>query len=311
MHIPVLLGEAIEGLNIKEGGVIVDVTLGAGGHTTEIARLVGDNGIVISFDIDGSTIEKAKEELAKEDPALLKRIVFVNRNFVDIKEVLEELEIEKVDGILADLGWRIEQIEDEKYGMSFQKKARLDMRLNPEEQRVTAREIVNNWNERELVRIFWEFGEEKSSRRIAQAIVKRRRDKEIETTTELAEILKKNKKAKNIKINPATKVFQALRIAVNDELKSLEVLLSESLDVLKSGGRLVVISFHSLEDRIVKNFFRVNAGGCVCPREFPKCVCDNASKIKIINKKAISATKDEVRKNKRSRSARLRIAEKV
>jgi 16S rRNA (cytosine1402-N4)-methyltransferase len=235
----------------------------------------------------------------------------VRGNFKDIKNILKKLKIGKVDGILADLGWRIEQVKDKEYGMSFIEEARLDMRLD-KCQKLDAYEIINNYEEKELERVFREWGEIKLFKRLVKIIMERRREFPIERTTELAEIAKESLSEKR-GIHPATKVFQALRIEVNDELSNLDKFLNRTFDVLKKKGRLAVISFHSLEDRLVKNFFRENARGCVCPRKIPVCVCggDENKKLKIIAKKPLRPSTEELAGNFRARSAKLRIAEKI
>ncbi len=309
-HIPVLLGETIEMLQIKKGSVVVDATLGSGGHTVELAKRVGKNGKVVSIDVDKKAIEQTKKRLRSEHPDLFSRIVFVNDNFSSLEKILEKLGIPRVHSVVADFGWRIEQIEDEKYGMSFRKESKLNMRLDQRVNVLTAHEIINNWNVRQLEEIFRKYGEERSARQIAKAIVETRRDGEIDTTTELAKIIELKYKQKH-RLHAATKVFQALRIVVNDELNNLERFLEQSLSKLEKGGRIAVISFHSLEDRIVKKFFQTNARGCVCPKEFPLCVCGKKRILEIVTKKPLMATETEIKKNPRSRSARLRVAQKV
>lgn len=309
MHKTVLLEEAVELLNLKPGMTVVDATLGAGGHSQLVMEKIGKDGVLIGIDLDQIALDEFKEKIEKKFKIKNKpEIRLVKGNFKDIKLILKDLKIEKVDAVIADLGWRLDQIKNEKYGMSFQVDAPLDMRLGGEGKR-TAYNIVNSWKEESLVEIFFKYGEEASSRKIAKRILERRKEKKIETTKELEEIIIGNSKRRN-GINPATKVFQALRIAVNDELNNLEIFLKESIGVLNNKGRLAVISFHSLEDRLVKRFFRMNTGGCICPKEIPICVCNQKKKLEIVTKKPIRPSEKELKENSRSRSAKLRVAEK-
>ncbi len=324
VHKTVLLDEAVDALEIEEGDVIVDATLGAGGHTLKILEKVGEAGVVIAFDLDKQAIEKfieknhfkadCKDNICK---VLSGRLILVNDNFKNVDTIIEKIyarggiSSDKVDGVLADLGWRIEQIQDERYGMSFQKEMLLDMRMSPETQKLTAKKIVNEWSEKELINIFRELGEECFAKKIARQIVSVRKNKKINTTVELVEIIETIKKDKNNKINPATKVFQALRITVNEEFSNLNIFLKQAIDVLENEGRLVIISFHSLEDRLVKKFFRAKARGCVCPKELPVCVCEHEKEVKIISSKGIVPSVEEIKNNSRARSARMRIAQRI
>lgn len=312
MHIPVLLGETIELLKIKKGDVVVDATLGAGGHAVELLKTVGAEGRVIAIDVDEEAIVAVEEKLQKENPELLERVIFINDNFVNIAKVVQKLELsQEPHAIVADLGWRIEQIEGEKYGMSFQEDFPLDMRLGSKIGQITAADIVNSWDEQQLVDMLKVYGEEKAARPIARKIVEVRREEKIETTKQLADLVSEVKKSNRDRLHPATKVFQALRIATNDELENLKKFIAGSIEILESGGRLAIISFHSLEDRIVKNMFRANTGGCVCPKEAPACTCGAKTKIKIVTKKPVTASEEELRRNRRSRSAKMRVAEKI
>ena len=321
-HITVLLDEAVEALNIKEGDVVVDATLGAGGHTLKLLEKVGEGGKVIGIDLDRVAVEEFEKKIKKIDlqnkTILTNRLILVNDNFKNLQNIINRLYVrgdikrKKVDGILADLGWRIEQVQDVRYGMSFQQDAPLNMRMDGQKDGLTAWQIINEWSEEELVKIFKELGEEQMAGRIAREIVLRRTAKKINRTGELAELIKdvKGNKTRG-KNHPATKVFQALRIVVNEELGNLNIFLEQSVELLKSKGRLAVISFHSLEDRLVKNFFRAKARGCVCPKEIPVCVCDNEPEIKLIKRKGIKPGKLELKNNRRARSARLRVGERV
>ncbi len=317
-HITVLLDEAVEALNIKGGDVIIDATLGSGGHTLKILEKVGKMGRVMAFDLDVEAINEFKVIVERDYPEFRERLTLVNDNFKNIEEVIKKdyarggIDFNKVDAILADLGWRIEQVQDERYGMSFQSEMPLDMRMSPETQKLTAQEIINGWSEEELGNIFRELGGEKyfDAKKIAKKIIDSRKETAIKTTTQLAKIIEEVKADGKTGINPATKVFQALRITVNEELSSLDIFLESSFDRLKSKGRLVIISFHSLEDRLVKEFFRAKARGCVCPKEIPVCICQQERQAKIVQRKVIKESKEVLRGNPRARSARMRILEK-
>jgi 16S rRNA (cytosine1402-N4)-methyltransferase len=314
MHKTVLLEEAVELLNLKPGMIVVDATLGAGGHSELIMKKIGKKGILIGIDLDQTALDEFKENIDRKFNLSVgeknkPEIKLIKGNFKDIELILKKIKIKKVDAVVADLGWRLDQIKNEKYGMSFQVEAPLDMRLGGEGKR-TAYNIINSWKEQSLVEIFFKYGEEASARKIAKRIIEKRKEKKIETTKELEAIIIGNSKRKS-GINPATKVFQALRITVNDELNNLEVFLKKSIGVLNNKGRLAVISFHSLEDRMVKKFFRANTGGCICPKEIPVCVCNQKKKLEIITKKPVRPSEEELKKNPRSRSAKLRVAERV
>lgn len=305
IHKAVLLGEAIENLNLKEGSVAVDATFGAGGHAKAMLEKIGETGKLVAIDYDIHSIEKFKDESDE-------RVIAVNDNFANLGNILKNLEIEKVDAILADLGISSDQLEDEKYGLSFQKEANLIMRLD-ERSDLTAWTIINRYDQRDLERIIKDYGEERFARYIAKKIVEYRKIKTIETTTELACIISGAvpERYRKGKIHPATRTFQALRIAVNKELENLEKFMPQAIEALSSGGRLAIIAFHSLEDRIVKNIFRENARGCVCPKEFPQCVCGKTPRVRIITKKPIIPAAEEILANPRSRSAKLRVCEKL
>ena len=297
-------------MNINKGDVVVDATLGVGGHALEIAKRVGKQGKVIAFDMDLDAINEFENKIRHEHPELRDRFSLVNENFADLDNQLGKLRVGKVGGILADLGWRIEQVQDDKYGMSFLRDSRLDMRMDQSAEE-SAFEIVNDWSEDKLAELLRDFGEEKNSKRIAKAILKERGKNAIETTKQLADLVENVNSSKRTRIHPATRTFQALRIKVNSEFENIEKLLSCAIQDLKVGGRVAVITFHSLEDRIVKKFFQANARGCVCPKEFPICVCGGKEKLEIITKKPILPSKLEVGSNPRARSAKLRVAEKI
>lgn len=327
-HIPVLLNEIIEYLNPQPGQNFIDCTLGGGGHAIEILKRVAPEGKVLGIDLDETAIEKVKNEILKipPDPPLLKgeNIILVQDNFSNLREILKNNNFYPVRGILIDLGISSAEYDESGRGFSFQRKEPLDMRFKTplaplykrgEDMELTAEEIVNTWRRDDLIKIFKEYGEEPLSAGIASKIVDLRKAKKIEDTKELSDIIfseyKKVYKNKTFKKHPATKVFQALRIAVNHELENLESVLPQAVEVLEKGGRLAVISFHSLEDRIVKKFFREEAKGCICPVEFPVCVCGHKPLLKIITKKPIIPNDSEVEKNPRARSAKLRVIEKI
>lgn len=302
-HKSVLLNESIEGLNINPAGVYIDCTTGGGGHSLEIAKRL-DTGKLICFDQDKEAIEAAKSRLKDYSP------VFVNRNFADIKETLAELKIDAADGILMDLGVSSYQLDNRERGFSYHDDAPLDMRMSGSGE--SAKDVVNEYEEKELVRILQLYGEEKYAASIARGIVKAREGSPIETTAQLAEIIRTHvpERVRNEK-NPCRKTFQAIRIEVNRELEVLETALSDGFDLLNKGGRMAIITFHSLEDRIVKTRFKEYCTGCTCPPEFPVCVCGKKPRAVLVNKKPLTASEDELRDNQRSRSAKLRILEKL
>jgi len=307
IHKAVLLGEAIEALNLREGSIVVDATLGSGGHSQEILKQIGPSGKLIAIDQDRLAIDDFRK-LTGEDL----RISLVKENFSNLDLILDELGLESVDAILADLGFSSDQMDDVERGMSFQRDAVLDMRLD-QEQELTAERIVNEFKQEEIEKILRVYGEESFSRKIAKKIVEERTERKIEKTFDLVKVLDKAipEKFKHGKINFATKTFQALRIAVNQELEVLEKFVPMAIGNLSPEGRLAIITFHSLEDRIVKNIFRENARGCICPPDFPKCVCENTAKIEIITRKPIVPSDLEIEKNPRSRSSKLRVCEKI
>ena len=302
-HISVLLNECIEGLSIKPNGIYVDGTVGGAGHSVEIAKRL-DKGRLIAIDRDPTAVEVASERLKGYNAAVVKA------NYSEIDEVLKSLSIDKADGVLLDLGVSSHQLDKAERGFSYHNDAPLDMRMSCEG--LSARDVVNTYSYEELSRILFEYGEEKFSRSIASAIVRTRETKPIETTLELAEIIKSSvpQRVRREK-NPCKKTFQAIRIEVNSELEHLSVALDKAFDVLNSGGRLCVISFHSLEDRLVKQRFASFCKGCICPPDFPQCVCGRKPKGRLVNKKPILASQDELEVNNRSRSAKLRIIEKI
>lgn len=306
-HISVLLTECIDNLDIKPDGIYVDGTLGLGGHSYEIASRL-TTGRLIGIDRDPTAIERAGKRLAP----FADRVTLVHGNFCDVASILDELGIEAVDGMLFDLGVSSPQLDEIERGFSYMGDAPLDMRMNNNDS-LTARDIVNGYSEDQLNRIFWDYGEERYARRISAAIIKRRNEAPIETTMELVEIIKSALPAPALreKQHPAKRCFQAIRIAVNDELGAVEQMMDTAPDKLKAGGRLCVISFHSLEDRIVKLGVARRENGCTCPREAPICTCGFVRTLKSVSRKPILPSDEELDINPRSRSAKLRVAERV
>ena len=303
-HKSVMLNECIEGLKIKPDGIYVDGTMGGAGHSKEIAKRISEKGLLIGIDRDEEAICVAKERLKD-----FNNIKIIHDNHDNIKEILNNLEIPKVDGILLDLGVSSYQLDERNRGFSYIGNAELDMRMD-RTQKLTAKQVVNTYSEQELARIIYEYGEERFSRGIAKKIVEKRKEKEITTTEELVNIIESVVPHKKGEGHPAKRTFQAIRIEVNDEIKPLYDTVINSIDVLKKGGRICILTFHSLEDRAVKNAFNDSVGKCVCPPGLPYCVCGAISKGKIITKKPILPTKEEEEENSRSRSAKLRIFEK-
>ncbi|MFW6268679.1 MAG: 16S rRNA (cytosine(1402)-N(4))-methyltransferase RsmH [Bacillota bacterium] len=306
-HKPVLLKETIEYLNCKKNGVYLDGTVGRGGHTQAILENVGDKGLVIGIDRDYEAIKKVRNKFKKYN-----NCKFIQGNFINIEEILENINVKTIDGMLFDLGVSSPQLDNPERGFSYRKEGPLDMRMN-QKQSLTAENIVNNYTRDELTKIIRKYGEERWASRIAEFIIKNRKRKKITTTTELVSIIKDAipASARREGGHPARRTFQALRIATNDELNQLEKMLNNVINFLVPGGRICVISFHSLEDRIVKHTFRDLNKDCVCPPDFPICVCDKKSEVKIITKKPVQSSKEEIKNNPRARSAKLRVAEKL
>ena len=306
-HVSVLLEECIQGLAIKPDGIYVDGTLGGAGHSSRIAAKL-TTGRLIGIDRDNVALEAAAERLRPFED----RVTLVHANFCDMDQALQGLGIYKVDGILLDLGVSSPQLDDGQRGFSYMTDAPLDMRMNGEDTR-DARQIVNTWSYEELKRILYDYGEERFAPRIAAAICRRREQAPIETTLELVDVIKSAMPASALreKQHPAKRSFQAIRIAVNDELGSVDRMVREAVPRLNPGGRLAVISFHSLEDRIVKNALAAFAKGCTCPPDFPVCVCGKKPQVKLVNKKPIVSGAAELEENPRARSAKLRVAEKL
>ena len=306
-HISVLLDECIEGLNIKPDGVYVDGTLGGAGHSSEIAKRL-TTGRLIGIDRDPVALKAAGERLAPFSDC----VTLVHSNFCEIAQVLKELNIDGVDGILLDLGVSSPQLDDGSRGFSYMADAPLDMRMNSEDA-LSAYDVVNTWSYEELRRILFDYGEERYAPKIASAICKKREEKPIETTLELVDVIRGAMPAQALreKQHPAKRSFQAIRIAVNDELGSVEKVMKDAIPCLNPGGRLAVITFHSLEDRIVKTAMAGAAKGCTCPPSFPVCVCGKKPQVHVITRKPIVSTDAELERNPRARSAKLRVCEKA
>ena len=306
-HVSVLLDECIQALNIKPDGIYVDGTLGGAGHSSQIAARL-TTGRLIGIDRDPKALKAAGERLAP----YADRVTLVHSNFSQLDEVLEKLGIEGVDGILLDLGVSSPQLDEAERGFSYMADAPLDMRMNSEDS-LTAHEVVNTWPKEELRRILYEYGEERYAPQIAAAIERRRAEKPIETTLELVDVIRSAMPpaALREKQHPAKRSFQAIRIAVNDELGAVGRVLEVAVPKLNKKGRLAIITFHSLEDRLVKNGMAANAKGCTCPPNFPVCICGNKPKVKLISKKPIVSGSEELERNPRARSAKLRVCEKL
>ena len=305
-HKSVLLNETIDGLNIKPDGVYVDGTLGGGGHAYEVCRRLGEKGSIVGIDQDAAAIEAASARLKDFG----EKVTIVRSNYCDMKSKLHELGIDKVDGIVLDLGVSSYQLDTAERGFSYREDAPLDMRMDTR-QKMTARDIVNDYTEADLYRVIRDYGEDKFAKNIAKHIVQARAVKPVETTAELSEIIRASIPMKFQKKSghPAKRTFQAIRIELNRELDVLRDSLDDMIDLLNPGGRLCIITFHSLEDRIVKSAFRKNENPCTCPPDFPVCVCGKKSKGSIITKKPILPSEEELEYNSRSKSAKLRIFE--
>ena len=306
-HISVLLDETIDGLDIKPDGIYVDGTLGGGGHSYEILKRLSPKGRLIGIDQDGEAVKAAGERLKEFE----NQITLVRSNYCEIDKVLKELNVEKVDGILLDIGVSSYQLDNLERGFSYKSDAPLDMRMDTR-QELTAADVVNTYSENELFKIIKDYGEDKFAKNIAKHIVLARKEKPLETTKELSEVIKR---AIPMKVqakggHPAKKTFQAIRIEVNQELTVLKESIDKMIDLLKPNGRICIITFHSLEDRIVKTKFRENENPCTCPPNFPVCVCGKKSKGKVITRKPIIPSEDEIEENKRAKSSKLRIFER-
>ena len=306
-HKPVLLVECLDGLNIRPGGVYLDGTLGRAGHSLEIVKRLAA-GRLIAIDRDKAALDAAPARFGE----YLDRVTLVQGSFGGLAGILASLNVDGVDGMLFDLGVSSPQLDDGSRGFSYLQDAPLDMRMD-QSAPLTARDVVNGWSQEELKRVLWQYGEERYAGPIAAAIVRERGNAPIETTGQLAELIRSAMpaKARREKQHPAKRSFQAIRIAVNDELGELERLLECALEALNPGGRLAIISFHSLEDRLVKTAYARWARGCTCPPDFPVCVCGKTPRVKLVGRRPITAGEEELKENPRARSAKLRLAERL
>lgn len=308
-HVPVMLWQVIEGLNIKENGIYVDCTVGGGGHSLEIAKRL-KNGHLYAFDRDIEAIEKSRQTLSQ----FLDRTTLIKANYKEAPKILQEqYGVERIDGFLIDLGVSSYQIDEGERGFSFVHDGKLDMRMDQNEQVETAETIVNTYSYEQLVKIFQEYGEEEFAKSIAKNIVSAREEKRIETTFQLRDIIENSmpKKVVYSRGGASKKVFQALRIQINGELNDLDTLLQRLIDILSPQGRGCVLTFHSLEDRIVKNVFKLDSTDCLCPPKIPVCICGHKATVKLVNRKPIVANEEEQKQNSRSTCAKLRIVEKI
>lgn len=303
-----MLKEVIEGLDVKKDGIYVDCTIGGAGHSLEIVKRL-NNGKLYGFDRDSEAIETSRKRL--KDYA--DKVVLTKMNYKDAPSFLKENGIEKIDGVLIDLGISSYQIDEGKRGFSFLHNGRLDMRMGQDEDTLTAFDIVNFYSEEKLIDIFYKYGEEEFAKVIARNIVKKRQEKQIETTFELRDIIEESlpKKVIYSRGGASKKVFQAIRIEVNGELVGLDKCLEDFIDMLNVGGRMAVLTFHSLEDRIVKNVFKLESTDCICPPKTPICICHHKAKVKLVNRKPVMASEQEQKENSRSTSAKLRIVERI
>lgn len=306
-HIPVLLDEVIDGLNINPDGIYLDGTLGGGGHSKEIIKRLNNSGKLIGVDQDERALKAAKTNLEEYSD----KLILVHNNYENIDEILDDLNIDKIDGVLLDIGVSSYQLDETSRGFSYHNDATLDMRMD-QSQPFTAWDVVNDYSERDLSRIIWDYGEEKWADRIAEFIVQERKKEPINTTLDLVEVLKKAiPAAVRRDHHPGRKTFQAIRIEVNRELDVLSNSIPKIVNRLKVGGRLAIITFHSLEDRIVKNSYRELFKDCICPSEIPICMCDKKREVDIITRRPIGPSSEELKLNPRSRSAKLRVLEKL
>lgn len=310
-HIPVLLDQAISLLDPKPGQRFVDATLGGGGYTSELLKKVGSKGAVLAIDLDTEALANAEQKFAKEIKS--KNLVLAHNNFAQLDKILEHKDFYEIDGIVADIGLSSFQLDQSGRGITFQQKEQLDMRFDISSPEPDARFILNEYSEEKLTKIFREYGEDKESKRIAHGIVVARKEKPLHYTTDLVEVIKEAlpKPVKHRWADSARRIFQALRIAVNHELLNLETFLPKALDLVKPGGVIAIVSFHSLEDRIVKQYFVEASKGCVCPKEFPVCVCGQTPRVEILTKKLQKASVEELAENSRSNPARLRAIRKI
>ncbi len=306
-HIPVMLDEVLEGLKIKEDGIYVDCTMGGGGHSSEILKRLSRSGTLIGFDRDEEAIKVCREKFKKDN-----NVKIIHANFKEAPTILQELGVSEVDGFLVDLGVSSYQLDNGERGFSFNHEGRLDMRMD-KTQKKDAYYVVNNYTKDRLIEILYRYGEENNAKRIVENICLRRAEKPIETTTQLKEIIESSFPKKVIygKGGVSKKTFQAIRIEVNGELDGLDEFLGQAIKMLKKGGRGAVLTFHSLEDRIVKNVFKEFSTDCICPPKTPVCICGHRAEVKLVNNKPLMAGEEELKINSRSSSAKLRVIEKL
>ena len=304
-HKSVMLEEVLNALAVKPNGIYLDCTLGGGGHSRAVGELLNKHGLIIGLDQDADAVSAAKENLS----GLACNVKIVHSNFSRLYEILDELGVEKIDGAIFDLGVSSHQIDTAERGFSYVKDSPLDMRMD-RRKNFTARDVINTYDEDRLIKIFREYGEERFSKRIASAICRARKISPFETTGELVKLIEQNVPRTKNGGHPAKRIFQAIRIEVNGELEILEGAIKKAVDRLKIGGRIAIITFHSLEDRIVKETYKALAQGCICPKNFPVCICNHRAEIKILGKPK-TATPDEINLNSRAKSSKLRIAEKI
>lgn len=308
VHVPVLMKEALEALELKSGMTVVDATLGGGSYSREIYKRIQPGGTLIAIDRDKDAIDRFR----KTDPEIAEKIILVHSNYSDIRKILKDHDVQSVHAVVADLGISSDHVEEADRGFSFRHDGPLDMRMD-QSVGETAAELIARSSQRDLTQLLREYGDERHARRIAEAIAQAREEKMIMTTGELSEVITNALPsiAQHQKIHPATRSFQALRIAVNEEYEHLMLFLTSAIDVLTTSGRLAVVSFHSGEDRIVKNSFRANARGCICPKEIPICQCDHVPNVRLITRKGCVPTQEEITHNSRARSARMRFVERI
>lgn len=306
-HISVLLEQSVQNLNIKKNGIYVDCTMGGGGHSEKIVSQLSSDGMLIGIDRDTEALDASRNRLNKYN-----NVRYVHNNFHNIKNIIEEIGVDGVDGIIADLGVSSYQLDNSERGFSYMEDARLDMRMDATSD-FDAYQLINTYTETQLANVIFRYGEEKFSRKIARAIVEKRAVKPIETTLELVDIIKKviPERMRQKGSHPAKRTFQAIRIEVNGELEPLSDAIEDMFECLNKGGRLSIITFHSLEDRIVKTKFNELAQGCTCPPDFPVCVCGKTPRGKVITRKPVLPSDEECEQNKRSKSAKLRVIEKL
>ncbi|MFH0780258.1 MAG: 16S rRNA (cytosine(1402)-N(4))-methyltransferase RsmH [Parcubacteria group bacterium] len=307
LHKPVLMEETVKFLAPKKNRNFVDCTVSGGGHAERLLELTGPDGKLLGIDWDKEALDLAAARLSQYN----KRLTLVHDSYVKFKDIIHEKKFNEISGVLLDLGLSSDQLQSSGRGFTFQANEPLDMRFNPDGNELTAAIIVNEWPENEIQRILHEYGEEKFAFKIAKAIAERRKTQKIETTLDLVRIIMTVVPSRRTKINPATKTFQALRIAVNNELENVKSALKDIVETVEKGARIAVITFHSLEDRIVKQYFKQESKDCICPREIPVCQCGHVAKLKLITKKPIIPSEKEVAENFRSRSAKLRVVERI